>query len=149
MRNVYFLYCNEFLQLSRCIISAIFITLNICTKICLYTTVILSKFWVVYIKQWCETPTPAPPEQDWAMAIRNTHKILVKFARVVPDICSRTDTQIHRLRDGQTRSLRSAPQQGTVQQSTLITLNFDKMRDTVISSLCIKVNSTNHHISVQ
>ena len=37
-----------------------------------------------------------PPQKDRATAIGNTHKNLVKIARVVREICSRTDRPIHR-----------------------------------------------------
>ena len=36
-----------------------------------------------------------PPEEDRATAIGNTHKHLVKIARVVLEICSRTDRPTH------------------------------------------------------
>jgi len=35
------------------------------------------------------------PEEDWATAIGNMHKNLVKIACGVRDICSRTDRQTH------------------------------------------------------
>ena len=46
------------------------------------------------------------PEEDLATDIGNMHKNLVKIARVLPEISSRTDrltnTQMHRLTDPQT-----------------------------------------------
>ena len=43
-----------------------------------------------------------PPEEDRATAIGNMHKKLVKIARVVRGICSRTDRQTDRYADRQT-----------------------------------------------
>jgi len=46
-----------------------------------------------------------PPQEDGATATGDLHKKFAKIGPVVPEICSRTDTHIHRQTDRHTDKL--------------------------------------------